>query len=186
MTISKLDNSKVFDEKRKSVENKKKAKIKKFDPDKYLTTEFIGAAIMECLLNNDPEGIVELLTIYLEEHNNDEKHIGKNPLQKPKSDSVFAPSAAIEEKQEIKPRGRPTQHEEKWTKVTCVLFNSQIAWLDHLAADIRMKTGAALSRAELIRAMIASIQAKDIDLTQITSEKDAIKKISSFLNCKIS
>jgi len=48
---------------------KKGAKVKKFDPDKYLSADFIGAAIMECLLNNDPEGIVELLKIYLEEHN---------------------------------------------------------------------------------------------------------------------
>ena len=48
---------------------KKGVKVKKFDPDKYLSADFIGAAIMECLLNNDPEGIVELLTIYLEEHN---------------------------------------------------------------------------------------------------------------------
>ncbi|MFV0340618.1 MAG: hypothetical protein ACK5MA_08365, partial [Parachlamydiaceae bacterium] len=29
----------------------------------------IGAAIMECLLNNDPQGVVQLLTIYLQEHN---------------------------------------------------------------------------------------------------------------------
>ncbi len=48
---------------------KKTAKINKFDPNKYLTKEFIGAAIMECLLNNDPEGVVELLEIYLDEHN---------------------------------------------------------------------------------------------------------------------
>lgn len=48
---------------------KKGAKVKKFDPDKYLSKDFIGAAIMECLLNNDPEGIVELLSIYLSEHN---------------------------------------------------------------------------------------------------------------------
>lgn len=48
---------------------KKGVKVKKFDPNKYLTADFIGSAIMECLLNNDPEGIVELLYIYLEEHN---------------------------------------------------------------------------------------------------------------------
>ena len=40
---------------------KKNVKVKKFDHDKYLSRDFIGAAIMECLLNNDPEGIVELL-----------------------------------------------------------------------------------------------------------------------------
>lgn len=48
---------------------KKGVKVKKFNPDQYLSADFIGAAIMECLLNNDPEGIVELLTIYMEEHN---------------------------------------------------------------------------------------------------------------------
>jgi hypothetical protein len=105
--------------------------------------------------------------------------IGKNPLQKPQSDSVFTPSDKIEEKKEIKARGRPIQHDEKWTKVTCVLFNSQIAWLDHLAADIRMKTGAALSRAELIRAMIGAVQEKAIDLTEITSEYEAVKTIAA-------
>ncbi len=43
--------------------------VKKFEPEKYLSKEFIGAAIMECLSNNDPEGVVELVKIYLEEHN---------------------------------------------------------------------------------------------------------------------
>lgn len=51
------------------VKLKKGAKVKKFNPDKYLSADFIGGAIMECLLNNDPEGVVELITIYLEEHN---------------------------------------------------------------------------------------------------------------------
>jgi DNA-binding phage protein len=48
---------------------KKDAKVSKFNPDRYLSKEFIGSAIMECLLNNDPEGIIELLEIYLDEHN---------------------------------------------------------------------------------------------------------------------
>lgn len=37
-------------------------KLKKFDYKKYLKADFIGSAIMECLLNNDPDGIVELLS----------------------------------------------------------------------------------------------------------------------------
>lgn len=48
---------------------KKEIKVSKFDPDEYLSKAFIGSAIMECLLDNDPEGIVELLQIYLDEHN---------------------------------------------------------------------------------------------------------------------
>jgi len=48
---------------------KKDVRLKKFDTNKYLTADFIGSAIMECLLNNDPEGIVELLAIYLGKYN---------------------------------------------------------------------------------------------------------------------
>ena len=55
--------------KKKPLRLKKNVKLKKFDPNKYLSVDFIGSAIMECLLNNDPEGIVELLSIFLEEHN---------------------------------------------------------------------------------------------------------------------
>jgi DNA-binding phage protein len=55
--------------KESSLRIKKTAKISKFEPDKYLTKEFIGSAIMECLLNNDPEGVIDLLEIYLDEHN---------------------------------------------------------------------------------------------------------------------
>lgn len=52
-----------------SLKIKKGVKVVKCNPDKYLSKEFIGSAIMECLLNNDPEGVIELLQIYLDEHN---------------------------------------------------------------------------------------------------------------------
>jgi DNA-binding phage protein len=55
--------------KQNPIKLKKGVKLKKFNPDKYLSADFIGSAIMECLLNNDPEGIVELLSIFLDEHN---------------------------------------------------------------------------------------------------------------------
>ena len=48
---------------------RKNVKISKFEPNKYLSKEFIGNAIMECLLNNDPEGIIDLLEIYMDEQN---------------------------------------------------------------------------------------------------------------------
>jgi len=49
------------------------------------------------------------------------------------------------------------KHEEPWTKVTVVLFTRQIAWLDHLAANIRAARGTAVSRAEIIRALIEEL-----------------------------
>lgn len=68
--------------------------------------------------------------------------------------------------------GRPPSHDEAWTKVTVVLFNRQIVFLDRLAANIRAKTGAAVSRAQLIRALIDAVTESDIDLTTATSEQD--------------
>lgn len=68
--------------------------------------------------------------------------------------------------------GRPPSHDEAWTKVTVVLFNRQIVFLDRLAANIRAKTGAAVSRAQLIRALIDAVTESDIDLTAATSEQE--------------
>jgi hypothetical protein len=68
--------------------------------------------------------------------------------------------------------GRPPVHDEAWTKVTVVLFNRQIVFLDRLAANIRAQSGAAISRAQLIRALLDAVADADIDLTASTSEMD--------------
>ena len=68
--------------------------------------------------------------------------------------------------------GRPPVHDEAWTKVTVVLFNRQIVFLDRLAANIRAQSGAAISRAQLIRSVVDGISDADIDLTTATSEAD--------------
>jgi hypothetical protein len=68
--------------------------------------------------------------------------------------------------------GRPPVHEEAWTKVTVVLFNRQIVFLDRLAANIRAQSGAAISRAQLIRSLVDAVADADIDLTAATSEAD--------------
>jgi DNA-binding phage protein len=40
---------------------------KEHNPTEYLTnTDNIGKAILECLENNDPEGVMEVIAIYLE------------------------------------------------------------------------------------------------------------------------
>jgi hypothetical protein len=68
--------------------------------------------------------------------------------------------------------GRPPVHDEAWTKVTVVLFNRQIVFLDRLAANIRAQSGAAISRAQLIRALLDAVADADIDLTAALSETD--------------
>src|SRR5919206_479045 len=67
---------------------------------------------------------------------------------------------------------RPPVHEEAWTKVTVVLFNRQIVFLDRLAANIRAQSGAAISRAQLIRALVDAVTDADLDLTASRSEAD--------------
>lgn len=71
-----------------------------------------------------------------------------------------------------RPPGRPPVHDEAWTKVTIVLFNRQIVFLDRLAANIRAHSGAAISRAQLIRALVDAVADADIDLTAARSEAD--------------
>ena len=87
------------------------------------------------------------------------------------SQDIFAPTRAGSRVQGRRP-GRPPVHEEAWTKVTVVLFNRQIVFLDRLSANIRAQSGAAISRAQLLRALLDAVADADIDLTSATSEGD--------------
>jgi hypothetical protein len=91
------------------------------------------------------------------------------PSKKPSLD-IFAPTRRTAPGKR-KP-GRPPVHDEAWTKVTVVLFNRQIVFLDRLAANIRAQSGAAISRAQLIRALLDAVADADVDLTAATSETD--------------
>jgi hypothetical protein len=85
---------------------------------------------------------------------------------------IFAPTVAqIGRTAPTLSPGRRPLHTEEWTKVTVVLLNRQIVYLDRLAADIRAKTGAAIKRAEIIRALIDALAASDLDLTAAESEE---------------
>jgi hypothetical protein len=45
-------------------------------------------------------------------------------------------------------------------------------FLDRLAANIRAQSGAAISRAQLIRALVDAVSDAEVDLTASTSEAD--------------
>jgi hypothetical protein len=95
------------------------------------------------------------------------------------SSDMFAPTRKVIPGKR-KP-GRPPVHDEAWTKVTVVLFNRQIVFLDRLAANIRAQSGAAISRAQLIRALLDAVADADVDLTTATSETDLKTTILSRL-----
>jgi hypothetical protein len=68
--------------------------------------------------------------------------------------------------------GRPPVLEEDWAKVTVVLLNRQIAFLDHLSAEIRSRSGAAVRRSEIIRTLIDFLERSGLDLKSSSSETD--------------
>lgn len=88
------------------------------------------------------------------------------------TEDIFTPTKPGSRPQQGRRPGRPPIHDEAWTKVTVVLFNRQIVFLDRLAANIRAQSGAAISRAQLIRALLDAVTDADIDLTSSMSEAD--------------
>lgn len=73
--------------------------------------------------------------------------------------------------------GRPPVHTEDWSKVTVVLLNRQIVFLDRLASDARAATGAVLKRAEIIRALVDNLAQSGLDLSSVHSEAELRAKI---------
>ena len=99
------------------------------------------------------------------------------PMAKPKrlgksGDEIFIPHVENSDADRPKKRGRRPSHTEHWTKVTVVLFDRQIVFLDRLGADIRAASGVAISRAHVIRALIDALSESDLDLTGTRSEAD--------------
>jgi hypothetical protein len=66
-------------------------------------------------------------------------------------------------------RGRPRTHREAWTKVSVVMFERQVLELDRLTNAIRSKTGANLTRAEVIRALLDALDESQLDVTSVLS-----------------
>jgi hypothetical protein len=94
------------------------------------------------------------------------RRIGKS------GDDIFVPAVDGGEPPAPKKRGRRPSHTEHWTKVTVVLFDRQIVFLDRLGADIRAASGVAISRAHVIRALVDALGESDLDLTGTRSEAD--------------
>ena len=82
---------------------------------------------------------------------------------------IFAATTAAPAVEARPEPGRPALHEEAWSKVTVVLLNRHVVFLDRLATNIRERTGTAIKRAEIIRALIDVLAESDLDLTSATS-----------------
>src|SRR6476661_6388469 len=76
-------------------------------------------------------------------------------------------------------RGRPLIHDEAWSKVSVVLMDRQVVRLDRVVSDIHRATGAILTRAGVIRALVDGVIGTGVDVTSVTSEVDLRDRIAS-------
>ena len=67
-------------------------------------------------------------------------------------------------------RGRPLIHGEAWSKVSVVLMDRQIARLDRLVSDIHRLSGAIITRAGVIRALVDGVVGSGLEVTTVSSE----------------
>jgi hypothetical protein len=61
------------------------------------------------------------------------------------------------------------QKQRGWTRITVVLLNRHIAYLDRLAVDIRLAHGRIIRRDALVRAFVEATMRRGVDLTQADS-----------------
>ena len=94
-----------------------------------------------------------------------------------KADSIFAKTAdAPAGEVTVAPMGSSIEN-----KLTVIMPPDQVAFLDRLCLDIRAKTGSKIRRTEDIRALVAGVQASEIDLTGYASEADIAAAIEGCL-----
>ena len=60
-------------------------------------------------------------------------------------------------------------HREAWTKVSVVMFERQVLELDRLTTAIRRKSGAHLTRSEVIRSLLDALKESRLDVTAVPS-----------------
>jgi hypothetical protein len=68
--------------------------------------------------------------------------------------------------------GRPPALLDQWSRVTMVLYDRQIIFLDRLITDIRASTGAIVKRTDIVRALIDGLIESNVDLTSVKDEAD--------------
>ena len=66
-------------------------------------------------------------------------------------------------------------------KVTLLLSNLHIAWLDEIGIGIRSRTGAVIRRSSLVRAMLKALNQANLDLSLCKSEEEIRETILACL-----
>jgi hypothetical protein len=108
------------------------------------------------------------------------RHVVKKEVNSPESgDNSQFEASGVRVNPVKSNRGRPIVHTEPWAKITVVLLDRHVAYLDRLAIDIRLKHGKAISRAELIRGLIEAAFQSGVDLSQADSIDTLVDLLAS-------
>lgn len=78
-------------------------------------------------------------------------------------------------------RGRPVLHLEPATKITTVLLNRHVVYLDGISNQIRGSSGAVVKRSEILRALVEALEAAAPDLTDVRSQNDLTEQLKTRL-----
>jgi hypothetical protein len=68
----------------------------------------------------------------------------------------------------------PVPPGETWSKITVVLLDRHVAYLDRIAVDIRLQRGIAISRAELIRGLIEAASRTGVELSDAAGNPEMV------------
>jgi hypothetical protein len=72
---------------------------------------------------------------------------------------------------------RPVTQPDSWAKITVVLLDRHVAYLDRIAVDIRLEHSFAISRAELIRSLIEAASHSGLVLSDAANVKQMIEML---------
>ena len=89
-----------------------------------------------------------------------------------KTDSILTDVITNEGEVTTAGRGRPQLHQEPVSKITTVLLNRHVVYLDGISNEIRQQSGAVVKRSEILRALVEALEAAQPDLNQVRPQAD--------------
>jgi len=76
-------------------------------------------------------------------------------------------------------RGRPIVHQEAAIRITTVLLNRHVVYLDSVSNAIRGNSGAVVKRSEILRALVEALEAVAPDWDEVRSQNDLVEQLKA-------
>jgi hypothetical protein len=76
--------------------------------------------------------------------------------------------------------GRVIVHTEPWSKITMMMEDRHVAYLDLVTLFMRLRHHRPVARAEIIRALVEFMQKSEIDFTQFSTIEDMTESLTAY------